>query len=161
VSQPAFVGWIEEVLTVSRTDPARLVLSLAEAELGDLDLVGPVLDGLDVLGVSVALAEFGVGQASLTLFGSTMVDEVFLSPDLVAGVATDATRWAVIAGLLAIATAIGQRVVATGPETVADVAALVRLGCEAVVTDLDVPAALGEPTVELAAFAGPSLVPVR
>jgi diguanylate cyclase (GGDEF)-like protein len=161
VSQPAFVGWIDEVLTVSHTDPARLVLALGESELGDLELVGPVLEGLDALGVSVALSEFGSAQASLTLFGSLAVDEVFLTADLVAGIATDPTRRAVVEGLLKIAGAIGQRVVATGPQTLADVAALVALGCEAVVTDLNAGQVLVEPTVDLPAFATPYLVPVR
>jgi EAL domain-containing protein (putative c-di-GMP-specific phosphodiesterase class I) len=152
------------VLTVSHTDPGRLVLALGESELGDVDLVGPVLEGLDALGVAVALSDFGSRQASLTLFGSLAVDEVFLSADLLSGIATDPTRRAVVAALLQIASAIGQRVVATGPESIADLATLVELGCESVVTDLDPSLAVErsiEQTVELPAFAVPHLVPVR
>ena len=57
--------------------------------------------------------------------------------------------------------AIGQRVVATGPESIEDVRALIELGCEAVVTDLDAGQFTAEPTVDLPAFATRHLVPVR
>jgi EAL domain-containing protein (putative c-di-GMP-specific phosphodiesterase class I) len=87
--------------------------------------------------VSVALSGFGSDTASLALFGSLLVDQVLIASELIAGIATDGPRRAVVESLLRIAEAIGQRVVATGPEDLEDVQTLVDLGCEAVVTDLD------------------------
>jgi hypothetical protein len=52
-------------------------------------------------------------------------------------------------------------VVAVGPETLDDVVTLIELGCEAVVTDLEVSRVIDESTVDLHAFARPHLVPVR
>jgi len=140
VGQPAFVGWVADELAASDVDPARLVLAIGEAELADTDLVGPTLDGLDRLGVSVALEGFGSGSSSLALFGSIRVDEVLLAPQLVAGIAEDAPRRAVVEGLLRIADAIGQRVVARGPASLADVEVLAAMGCTTVMTALDVSA---------------------
>ncbi len=140
VAQPAFVEWLAERLAETTVDPSRLVLALSEAELADVELIAESLDGLDRLGVSVALAGFGSGSSSLALFSSLRVDEVMLAPQLVAGIATDAPRRAVVEGLLRIAAAIGQRVVATGPESIADVVALAELGCADIVTNLDVSA---------------------
>ena len=137
VTQPAFVTWIDDALRSSGTDAGRLIVAIAEAELADTDAVEPVLEALDQLGVSVALSGFGSDTASLALFGSLLVDQVLIAPELIAGIATDGPRRAVVDSLLRIADAIGQRVVATGPETLEDVQTLVDLGCEAVVTDLD------------------------
>ena len=137
VTQPAFVTWIGDALTSTGTDPNRLVIAITEAELSDTDAVQPVLEALDQLGVSVALCGFGSDTASLALFGSLLVDQVLIAPELIAGIATDAPRRAVVESLLRIADAIGQRVVATGPENAEDVQTLVELGCEAVVSDLD------------------------
>jgi diguanylate cyclase (GGDEF)-like protein len=137
VTQPAFVTWIEDALTSSGTEADRLVVAITEAELADTEAVEPVLEALDRLGVSVALSGFGSDTASLALFGSLLVDQVLIAPELIAGIATDGPRRAVVESLLRIAEAIGQRVVATGPEDLEDVQTLVDLGCEAVVTDLD------------------------
>ncbi len=161
IVQPAFVTWIDEVLATSGIDPSRLVVAIGEDELGDDDVLGGVLDALDRLGVSIALSDFGTRKASLTLFSSLTVDEVFLAADLVAGIASDPTRRAVVDGLLRIARAIGQRVVATGPESIDDVAVLVELGCEAVVTDLGLVELPSGPLVDLGSLAGPNLVTVR
>ncbi|MCC6225702.1 MAG: diguanylate cyclase [Microthrixaceae bacterium] len=134
VSQPSFVGWVADELAARRIDPSRLTLAIAEAELAESELVKPVLDGLDRIGVSVALAGFGSGSSSLALFGSLYVDEVLLAPELVAGIAEDAPRRAVVESLLRIANAIGQRVVATSPSSLADIEVLAELGCELLVS---------------------------
>lgn len=137
VAQPAFVGWVADALAGCEVDPARLVIAIGESELAEPDLIQPALDGLDELGVAVALADFGAGTSSLALFGSVYVDEVLLASELVAGIAEDGPRRAVVESLLRIADAIGQRVVATGPATVADVEALAAIGCDFVATRLD------------------------
>lgn len=134
VCQPSFVGWVAVELRARGIDPSRLTLAIAEAELADTELVEPVLDGLDGIGVSVALAGFGSGSSSLALFGSLYVDEVLLAPELVAGIAQDAPRSAVVESLLRIANAIGQRVVATGPASLADIEVLADIGCDLLVS---------------------------
>jgi EAL domain-containing protein (putative c-di-GMP-specific phosphodiesterase class I) len=148
------VNWIEDALESSGIDAGRLVVAITEAELTDTDAVEPVLAALDRLGVSVGLSGFGSDTASLALFGSLLVDQVHLAPELIAGIATDGPRRAVVESLLRIADAIGQRVVATGPETLEDVQTLIELGCDAVVSDLDIEGMTGHGPVDL-----PDLVP--
>jgi diguanylate cyclase (GGDEF)-like protein len=149
VGHPAFVGWIEDALDVAGIDPTRLVIAITESELVDADAVRPVLEALDRLDVSVALAGFGSDSASLALFGSMLVDEVFLAPQLIEGLSVDPPRRAVVESLLRIAGAIGQRVVATGPQCVEDVTTLIELGCVAVVSELDLSGVVSEPGVRL------------
>lgn len=145
--QPAFVGWVESLLGATGLDPSRLILAMEEAELSDLDLVGPVLDGFDRLGVSVAISDFGAGVGSLTLFGSHRVDEVHLAPSLTEGISSDPTRQMVLANLVGIGHALGQRVVVGGVGSEEDLAAVAEAGCDAAVV---APQLDHAPVIELA-----------
>jgi diguanylate cyclase (GGDEF)-like protein len=154
VAQPAFVDWVHDALTDAGTDASKLAIAVTEDELADTDAVEPVLAALDELGVSIALTGFGSDNASLALFGSLLVDEVLVSADLIAGIATDGPRRAVVESLLRIGDAIGQRVVAVGPSGPDDVRTLLELGCEAVVSSLDLAGVTAPGEVRL-----PDLVP--
>jgi diguanylate cyclase (GGDEF)-like protein len=145
--QPAFVGWVESLLGATGLDPSRLMLAMEEAELSDLDLVGPVLDGFDRLGASVAISDFGTGVGSLTLFGSHRIDEVHLAPSLTEGIASDPTRQVVLSNLVSIGHALGQRVVASGIRSREDLAAVGEAGCDAAVVSPQLDRA---PVIELA-----------
>lgn len=145
-TQPAFVDWVGSLLNASGVDPSQLTLALEEADLGDLEGIGGVLDGLDRLGVSIAIADFGSGVASLTLLGSHRIDEVHLAAGITDGIGSDPVRRQLVAGLCQVAGAIGQRIIAGAVHTESDLGAVAAAGCHGAVIDLDLTAA---PVIEL------------
>ena len=125
--------------------------------------LGPDLDFAAAARLVPYLQDLGVSHLYLSpvmraragsTHGYDVVDPTEVSPELIAGIATDRPRRAVVESLLRIADAIGQRVVAVGPSGPEDVRVLLELGCEAVVSELDLDGVTAPSGVTL-----PDLVP--
>jgi len=136
LSQQQFPSWLADRCHHHGVEPSSLVLAAAEVELAETELVGPAIERLSEMGVALAMRGFGEGSSSLTLFAAAQVDEVHLSTYLCQGAATDGPRLAIIGGLARIADAVGQHVIASGPLTAADIAAVGAAGCHFAVARL-------------------------
>ncbi len=79
-------------------------------------------------GFLTALDDFGAGFAGLSLLANFRPDLIKIDMDLLRGIDADAGRQAIVAGLIAIARALGVTVLAEGVETAAECDTLHRLG---------------------------------
>ncbi len=132
--QMSFPEWLAGRCEHHGVDPSRLALTFTEGEFADPDLVLAQVDRLGDLGVAIGMRDFGIGASSLTLFSAAQIDEVHLAPALCRGVATNSAQMAVIDGLVRIADAVGQLVVADGALEPADLDAVQLVGCHLAVT---------------------------
>ncbi|TXM70020.1 EAL domain-containing protein [Methylobacterium sp. WL103] len=79
-------------------------------------------------GFLTALDDFGAGYAGLSLLANFRPDLIKIDMDLLRGIDVDAGRGAIVAGLVAIARALGVSVLAEGVETQGELDALRDLG---------------------------------
>jgi diguanylate cyclase (GGDEF)-like protein len=132
--QTSFPAWFAGRCHHHGVDPSRIALTFGEPELSDSDAVTDQIERLSDLGAAIALRDFGLGRSSLTLFSTANIDEVHLAPALCRGVAGHGARMAVVDGLVRIADAVGQMIVAEGGLTADDLDAVQLVGCHFAVT---------------------------
>src|SRR5581483_4016635 len=110
-----------------------LCLEVTESILmDDVDYFGKTLTKLKALGVRLSIDDFGTGYSSLTYLKRFPLDEVKIDRAFVDGLGTDAHDSALVAAILAMASALGLGVTAEGVETEEQLALLKKMHCERV-----------------------------
>ncbi len=121
----------ERVLRETRLDPALLRLELTEsAVMADPDGAAATLRRLKGLRVQVALDDFGTGYSSLGSLTRFPIDVLKIDRSFVAGLGREDGDAAIVRAVVAMAPALGLRVVAEGVETREQLERLRELGCE-------------------------------
>jgi diguanylate cyclase (GGDEF)-like protein/PAS domain S-box-containing protein len=130
VAARTLVGDVAAVLHTTGLPPERLVLEITEATvLADGDHVGVDIEALRLMGVHVALDDFGAGRFSLADLTRLPIDVLKLDRSFVARVDRDPKSRALCESVVTIGRALGLDVVAEGVETPAQLGALRGLGC--------------------------------
>jgi diguanylate cyclase (GGDEF)-like protein len=93
------------------------------------DSISQQISALRKLGVSVALDDFGTGHASLTHLMTVPVDVIKIDKTFVDRLRPDSVSFAIVRGLIAIASDLGIQVVAEGVETPLQAAQLRSVRC--------------------------------
>ncbi len=123
---------LAELLAKHGVPANRLVLEITETVVvPEHDAISAVLDGLQHLGVQLAVDDFGTGYSSLKFLTRVHVDEVKVDRTFVARMVESPEVCAIIKTTVDLAARLGIRVVAEGVETAEQRAALARLGCTA------------------------------
>jgi diguanylate cyclase (GGDEF)-like protein len=126
-------GYAEGVLALLAEvglPPRQLVLEVTESALdGDSDQALQALSTLRTFGVRIALDDFGTGYSSLSRLDRLPVDIVKIDRSFVMTLGPDATRAPLVAAIIAMAGAMGLRVVAEGIEAPHQALLLEALGC--------------------------------
>ena len=111
--------------------PEALTLELVEDTLmADPERGRQVLAELRRLGVTTSIDDYGTGYSSLAYLRHLPADELKLDRSLTADVGTDHRAAAIVEHTVALAHALGLRLVAEGVEDDATGAVLARLGCD-------------------------------
>jgi EAL domain-containing protein (putative c-di-GMP-specific phosphodiesterase class I) len=111
--------------------PEALTLELVEDTLmADPERGRQVLAELRRLGVTTSIDDYGTGYSSLAYLRHLPADELKLDRSLTADVGTDHRAAAIVEHTVALAHALGLRLVAEGVEDAATGAALADLGCD-------------------------------
>jgi diguanylate cyclase (GGDEF)-like protein len=139
VKQPAVVEWLTQQLLALEVDAGDLCLLISEEEFAEGELIRPTLEAFAAAGVNIGLDGFGAGTASLTLFASDLVDYVALAPEMVKGIGTESFRQQYLSGLVDIADAVGQQLIAVGVSDLRDIDMLAGIGVHFVVTESSAP----------------------
>lgn len=116
--QSGLADRIEQILSESGIDPARLELEITETALLDAETaVLRTMEQLHRRGVSFALDDFGIGFSSLASLRRFPFDKIKIDRSFVSngGSAVDAT---IVHAVVSIGRALGLKVVAEGVETV-------------------------------------------
>ncbi|MEM6639505.1 MAG: EAL domain-containing protein [Pseudomonadota bacterium] len=126
-----FVSSLASTMQTYGVAPEQIRLELTETTLLDCRRIDEaVLEQLREMGVRIMLDDFGTGYSSLSRLHSLPIDSVKVDRQLVRPVAEgDAT---VIRAIFALAQQLGLQVVAPGVETMTQLNALRKLGCDAV-----------------------------
>jgi diguanylate cyclase (GGDEF)-like protein/PAS domain S-box-containing protein len=123
------LGDVQTALGRTGFGPERLVLELTEATVlsGD-ERVGLDLTTLRLMGVHIALDDFGAGEASLASLTRVPVDILKLDRSFIARIDHDAQSRALCESVVGIGRALGLDVVAEGVETPAQLGAVQAFG---------------------------------
>ena len=121
---------IHDALALHGVAPSTLLLEITENSLmKNLQDVIPSLHRLNAVGIGVSVDDFGTGYSSLAYLGTLPIAEVKIDRAFVRELGLAPKGAAVVAAIVALARALGLRVVAEGVETARQVDELHRLGC--------------------------------
>ena len=108
----------------------RLVLELTESAIvQDPKRATDVLQGLKMLGVSVAMDDFGTGYTSLAYLQRLPIDMLKIDRSFVSGMLRDSDSVAIVRAILSLASALGMETTAEGIDTPELARALAEMGC--------------------------------
>ena len=107
---------VGSLLAEHEIDPARVVIEITERSIKDMDAVVRSAQALQELGIRVALDDVGTGSSGLSLLSALTFDFVKIDRTLLLDGTSPKAR-AVLAGILAIAEAMGAILIAEGIET--------------------------------------------
>jgi diguanylate cyclase (GGDEF)-like protein len=131
LAMPGFARSVAKTLSHAGFPADRLTLEIAETALVQRDgAAAAALDELRALGVGIALDDFGTGHASLAWLKRHPVRGIKIDPSFSRELPTDKVDAAIVAGIIAMAGALGANVTAEGVEADGQRDALVALRCE-------------------------------
>ncbi len=133
IEDPQLPALVAEALRKHRVDPAQLVVEITESTvMGDPTHTMPVLHGLNDLGLSLSLDDFGTGHSSLSYLQQLPVTEVKIDRSFVIGLDSPepANSRTLIRSIAGLSRNLGLRVVAEGVENEQRLAELRDLGCD-------------------------------
>jgi diguanylate cyclase (GGDEF)-like protein/PAS domain S-box-containing protein len=122
---------IEEVLRLTKVDPAQLCLEITESlAMDDIELTTAILSKLHTLGVRLAIDDFGTGHSSLGYLARFPIDVVKIDQSFVSDIDRDPVKSAIVSAVVTLSQAVGSTTVVEGVETPAQLEHLRSLGCE-------------------------------
>jgi predicted signal transduction protein with EAL and GGDEF domain len=124
------VEHIHEYATQSGVPHRMIHLEITEDNLmKDLQGVIPSLHRLKDIGVEISIDDFGMGYSSLSYLSQLPISELKIDRSFVRELDLASKSTAVVTAIIALARALGLRVVAEGVETDRQLRVLERLGC--------------------------------
>ena len=109
--------------------PRVIQLEITEDRLMKNLEVRPTLHRLNEIGVEISIDDFGTGYSSLAYLSRLPISELKIDRGFVRDLGTTPQSTAVVTAIIALARALGIRVVAEGVETLGQMEMLHRLGC--------------------------------
>jgi diguanylate cyclase (GGDEF)-like protein/PAS domain S-box-containing protein len=130
LGQADFVAVVERALRETGVPPGSICLEVTEtAVLRRPEVARRALEALRILGVRVALDDFGLGYSSLTHLKALPVDVVKVDRSFVADLVSSTQDRAVVEAVLTLARRMGLTVIAEGVETADQDDLLREMGC--------------------------------
>lgn len=121
---------IETILKARGVSPRCIELEITETGLmKDLQGVMPSLHRLNQLGIEISIDDFGTGYSSLAYLTSLPISEVKIDRSFVRDLGDTPQSSAVVSAIIALARALGLRVIAEGVEKTSQMEVLYNLGC--------------------------------
>ncbi|HEX5311589.1 putative bifunctional diguanylate cyclase/phosphodiesterase [Aquabacterium sp.] len=128
--QPDLVDKIQGILSDLGVAPRSIELEITETGLmKDLQGVVPSLHRLNQLGTEISIDDFGTGYSSLAYLTTLPISEVKIDRSFVRDIGVTPQSSAVVSAIIALARALGLRVIAEGVENISQMEVLFNLGC--------------------------------
>lgn len=126
----SFLASVQQVLSVSAIDPAKLVLEVTESMMLDVpDAIGK-MKALKTLGVSFSMDDFGTGYSSLASLTKLPLSELKIDQSFVSKLGVEASSAIIVQATIGMGQALDLEVIAEGVETQAQHNILVQQGCQ-------------------------------
>lgn len=126
-----FATDIQAILTATAFAPDLLTLEVTEhALVADFARSAQALGELASIGVRIALDDFGTGYANFQTLKALPIDTLKLDASLARDIDHDARDRAILRAIVAMARALGQKVVVEGIERETQLAVLAEEGCD-------------------------------
>jgi diguanylate cyclase (GGDEF)-like protein len=132
LTRAGFVAGIAEMLDMRGVMPSRLCIEVTEGVFANKDALAAIAE-IRRLGVLVAVDDFGIGYSSLSMLQRLPADVVKLDrsflpvPD-----AAQASDWAFLTAVVALAHTVGLKVVIEGVETQGQLNAVISAGVDSI-----------------------------
>src|SRR3954464_7565944 len=131
LGDPGLVELVDDMLRRHDVEPSQLGLEITEsALLEDAEGAVTALSSLRGIGVRLAVDDFGTGYSSLSYLKRLPVDAVKIDRTFVDGLAVDGDDSAIVAAVAGMARALRLTTIAEGVESLEQLQALRRLGCD-------------------------------
>lgn len=128
-----FAEVVEQALSESGVDPRRLEIEVTESLfIYDAETAFATLERLKSLGVSVAMDDFGTGYSSLSTLRSFPFDRIKIDRSFIFDMTINTNAAVIVNSIMGLGRALGRPVVAEGVETVDQLEALRKQGCDEV-----------------------------
>lgn len=122
---------LKRALAVSGVDPSRMLVEVAETTLSEnQDAAVAILQRIVDCNVRVGIDNFGSSLAPLNQLVRLPIDVVKLDPSLTSSAISKGRKFAVLEAVVQIGRSLGVQVVAQGIETIEQLDALCKAGCE-------------------------------
>ncbi len=130
---PSLVSTLANALAKYQVDPARVCMEITETVLmHDTEANAETLHTLRRLGVQIALDDFGTGYSSLNYLRSFPFSKIKIDRCFVTDIDLREDCQAIVRSVIDLATSLGMSTTAEGVENEAQLAALVKQGCNQV-----------------------------
>jgi EAL domain-containing protein (putative c-di-GMP-specific phosphodiesterase class I) len=121
---------LDTALTASGLNPALLCVEITEtALLRQTSTASTNLTGIHARGIRIAIDDFGTGYASLTYLRQYPIDVIKIDRSFITDITTTDHDHRLVAGIIALARALGMTVTAEGVEHPDQATLLHHLGC--------------------------------
>ena len=128
--QVDLIDKFEAILASHGVAPRAIELEITETGLmKDLQGVVPSLHRLNHLGTEISIDDFGTGYSSLSYLTSLPISELKIDRSFVRDLGDTPQSSAIVSAIIALARALGLRVVAEGVEKISQMEVLYSLGC--------------------------------
>jgi diguanylate cyclase (GGDEF)-like protein/PAS domain S-box-containing protein len=128
---PGIARLVEDVLVRTGVRAQDLCLELTESVfMEDVEYFEKTLTSLKRVGIRLAIDDFGTGYSSLSYLKRFPVDAVKVDRSFIDGLGTERNDSALVAAIVAMASALGLEVTAEGVETPQQLSILRALHCE-------------------------------
>jgi diguanylate cyclase len=131
LSHPEFTARVKALKNALDERKLKLMIELTEDSLvqGDASSLASI-ERLRKLGVELAIDDFGKGYSSLTYLKQIPATEIKIDKRFIGTIAIDETDKQIVKTVIALAHALGMRVVAEGVDSAEAVSAIAELECE-------------------------------
>ena len=116
IESPTLVAWLDRFMRETGARPASLTLEITERGLVDIAAARDVMRQLHARGYEIAIDDFGTGYSSLSYLESLELDILKIDRAFVEAIGTRAPTSQVVNHIIAMARAMGMRMVAEGVE---------------------------------------------
>ncbi len=133
LEDPAFVDTVRELLEATGLPARNLELELTESMLIDhASRTQHVLEGLQGLGVRLAMDDFGTGYSSLSYLVNYPIDILKIDKSFIAELLTSPRHNAIVTAIVGLGRSLGLEIVAEGVETMEQLEVLREMGCRSI-----------------------------
>lgn len=130
VNHQVLIETVRRALAEAGIEPQYLDLELTESILMKSAQTTACIEALDEIGVNFSLDDFGTGYSSLSYLKRFPIDHLKIDRSFVRDIATDPDDAAIVKAVIAMARALGMKVIAEGVETSEQLELLRGEGCD-------------------------------